>query len=225
MWDFVSEQLSDENSDLVVVALVKRVLSAEFPVEVQARSVLGAIGSGERTFKGIGGSARIQATPLSRAVRTLRDDKRVVAMDLPIGVNPPDEPRYRVADPYLRFCLRFVEPGIADIARGRPDLAISRVRESWTGYRGRAVEPIIRQAVERLAASDPRLAGPAAVGGYWTRTNDPDVDLVGVDRFPMPGESASSGQSNGKGALPSTARTFTPCSPSGSDSPTARTLP
>jgi AAA+ ATPase superfamily predicted ATPase len=182
MWDFVAEQLSDENSDLVVVA--QRVLSAEFPVEVQARSVLGAIGAGERTFKGIGGSAGIQATPLSRALRTLRDDKRVVAMDLPVGVRAPDEPRYRVADPYLRFWLRFVEPGIADIARGRPDLAISRIRDSWSEYRGRAVEPIVRQALARLAASDPRLAGAGAVGGYWTRTNDPEIDLVGVDRFP-----------------------------------------
>jgi len=74
MWDFLADQLSDENSDLVVVA--QRVLAAEFPAEVQARAVFGAIGAGQRTFKAIGRSAGIQATPLSRALRILRDDKR-----------------------------------------------------------------------------------------------------------------------------------------------------
>jgi uncharacterized protein len=46
------------------------------------------------------------------------------------------------------------------------------------------VEPIVRQALARLAASDPRLGAAGAVGGHWTRTNYPEVDLVGVDRFP-----------------------------------------
>jgi len=73
---------------------------------------------------------------------------------------------------------------LADIARGRPDLTVARVRQSWSEFRGRAVEPVVRQALERLAAADPRLGGAAHVGGYWTRTNDPEIDLVGVDRFP-----------------------------------------
>jgi uncharacterized protein len=42
-----------------------------------------------------------------------------------------------VADPYLRFWLRFVEPAISDIQRGRPDLAVVRVRREWPDYRGR----------------------------------------------------------------------------------------
>ena len=27
--------------------------------------------------------------------------------------------------------------------------------------------------------------GTDAVGGYWTRTNDPEIDLVGTDRAPI----------------------------------------
>jgi hypothetical protein len=27
--------------------------------------------------------------------------------------------------------------------------------------------------------------GTAVVGGYWTRTNDPEIDLVGADRGPV----------------------------------------
>jgi hypothetical protein len=178
----LQRQLVDENSDLVVLG--RNVLAAEFPAEVQARHVLRAIGAGERTNKAIASRAGLEAAPLARSLQILRDAKRVVVADQPVSVRPAREPRYRVADPYLRFWLRFVEPAVPDIARGRPDLAVARIRESWTAYRGRAVEPLVRESLGRLAAVDARLARVGAVGGYWTRTNDVEVDLVGVDGWP-----------------------------------------
>lgn len=36
---------------------------------------------------------------------------------MPVSVRPAREPRYRVADPYLRFWLRFIAPALPDIAR------------------------------------------------------------------------------------------------------------
>ena len=179
---FLRRQLADEASGLVAVG--ERVLAAEFPAQVQARLVLSAIGSGERTFTGIGARSGMRAMSVSRSLRTLRDRKRVVAGDVPVSARRSDETRYRVADPYLRFWLRFIEPSLPDIGRGRPDLAISEVERGWAAYRGRAVEPLVREALERLAPADDRLAGVGRVGGYWTRTNNPEVDLVGVDRHP-----------------------------------------
>lgn len=179
---FVHDQLADENSDLVVIG--RTVLAAEFPTEIQARQVLGAIGAGDRTNKAISTRAGLQAAPLARSLNLLREAKRVVAADVPVSTRPAREPRYRVADSYLRFWLRFIEPALPDIARGRCDLALARIRDSWLDYRGRAVEPLVRASLERLATSDPRLAGTAVVGGYWTRTGSAEVDLVGVDQWP-----------------------------------------
>ncbi|MGH3720154.1 MAG: ATP-binding protein [Pseudonocardiaceae bacterium] len=179
---FVGEQLTDENSDLVVTG--RAVLAAEFPTDIQARHVLGAIGAGDRTNKAISTRAGLQAGSLARSLHLLREAKRVVAADLPVSTRPSREPRYRVADPYLRFWLRFIEPALPDIARGRCDLALARLRDSWLDYRGRAVEPLVRASLERLARGDPRLAGTAVVGGYWTRTGSIEVGLVGVDQWP-----------------------------------------
>ena len=179
---FMRAQLADENSDLVVVG--RNVLAAEFPAEIQARHVLNAVGAGDRTNKSIASRAGLQAAPLARSLQFLRETKRIVAADHPVSARPAREPRYRVADSYLRFWLRFIEPALPDIARGRPDLALHRIRESWVDYRGRAVEPFIHESLERLAPEDPRLAGVAVVGGYWTRTGDLEVDVVGVDRWP-----------------------------------------
>lgn len=109
----------------------------------------------------------------------------MVAVDVPLSTKPSRDRRYRIDDPYLRFWLRFVEPNAADIGRGRSDVVIARVREGWSSYRGRAVEPLVRESLARLAAVDRRLGGTAVVGGYWTRTGDLEVDLVGGDRSPV----------------------------------------
>ncbi|WP_443065082.1 DUF234 domain-containing protein [Streptomyces sp. NBC_01336] len=50
----------------------------------------------------------------------------------------------------------------------------------------RAIEPVIREALWRLGSDDGQLPGGTdAIGGYWTRTNDPEIDIVGADRAPI----------------------------------------
>ena len=180
--DVLAEALASPTSPMVVSA--ERILAAEFPVEAQARAVLTAIGSGERTRSGIGQRAGgLPAASLSRALELLRA-KRVVVGELPLATVPSRERRYRVADPYLRFWLRFVGPYLTEIDRGRADRVLARLEAGWTSWRGRAVEPVAREAVRRLLP----LAGvpdASVVGGYWTRNNAVEVDLVGADREPV----------------------------------------
>jgi len=180
--DFLGEALSDPVSALLVSA--ERSLAAEFPPSAQARTVLAAIGSGERTFTNIARAAGgIGATPLQRALERLTD-KRIVAAELPVSLRPSRDRRYRVADPYLRFWLHLLGPSIEEIERGRGDLTLARIREYWTSWRGRAVEPLVREALARILPDD-RLPAAPVVGGYWTRTNDVEIDIVGADRAPI----------------------------------------
>ncbi|TCO62369.1 ATP-binding protein [Actinocrispum wychmicini] len=182
LWGFLDDALANPTSPLLVSA--ERSLAAEFPEHAQARTVLGAIGSGERTFTNIAKAAGgIGATPLQRSLSTLID-KRVVAGDLPLSTRPSKDRRYRVTDPYLRFWLRFLAPAMDEIERGRSDLTLNRIRRSWTTWRGRAVEPLVREALGRLLPDDHIPAAPA-IGGYWTRTNDIEIDIVGADRAPV----------------------------------------
>lgn len=140
------------------------------------RDVLRAIGSGERTFTNIARAAGgIAHSTLSRSAGLLIG-KRVVAADLPISLRPSKERRYRVADPYLRVWLAFLDPHMAEIERMRGDLTLARIREQWTSWRGRAVEPLV---------PDGGLPAAPVVGGYWTRGNDVEIDLVGADRQPV----------------------------------------
>ncbi|UED86299.1 ATP-binding protein [Streptomyces profundus] len=182
MWDFLDASLENPISALLVSA--ERSLAAEFPPQALGRDVLRAIGSGERTFTNIARAAGgIAHSTLSRAANLLID-KRVVAAELPISLHPSKERRYRVADPYLRFWLAFLDPHMAEIERMRGDLTLARIRERWTSWRGRAVEPLVRESLARILP-DGELPAAPAVGGYWTRSNDVEIDLVGADRQPV----------------------------------------
>ena len=76
--------------------------------------------------------------------------------------------------------------GWPDAFRALPDAAVALVRRRWTSWRGRAVEPLIRDALE-LAALAGALPWPevTTVGGWWNRRFDPEIDLVGADRGPV----------------------------------------
>ncbi len=110
--------------------------------------------------------------------------KRVVAAELPLSPRPSKERRHRVADPYLRFRPAFLGPHMAEIERMRGDLTPSRIKEQWTSWRGRAIEPLVRESLARVLPDGPLPAAPA-IGGYWTRGNDVEIDLVGADRQPV----------------------------------------
>lgn len=189
LWDYLETALADATSALLVSA--ERALAAEFPAESQARTVLTAIGTGERTFTNIGREAGgLQQASLSRSLRILLD-KRVVAADQPLSTRPgAKDKRYRVADPYLRFWLAFLGGHIPEIERGRGDRVLARIKTSWTSWRGRAVEPVLRESLERLGPAllhQPvgHLRTAPVVGAFWTRTNDPEIDVVLADREPL----------------------------------------
>ncbi|RFU86011.1 ATP-binding protein [Streptomyces triticagri] len=182
LWDYLASALRKPTSALLVSG--ERTLAAEFPTEAQARTVLGAIGHGERTFTLIGRAAGdLNPGSVKRSLELLTT-RRMVAADLPLSTKPSRETRYRIDDPYLRFWLSFIGPGISAVERGRGDRVLDSIRTSWTSWRGRAIEPIIRDALWQLA-DDQLPRGTNAVGGYWTRTNNPEIDLVGADRSPI----------------------------------------
>lgn len=71
-------------------------------------------------------------------------------------------------------------PGATGVGAGE---AVEDLGEDGLGD-ARAVEPLVREALARILPDD-RLPAAPAVGGYWTRTNDIEIDIVGADRAPL----------------------------------------
>ncbi|MCZ7431554.1 DUF234 domain-containing protein [Streptomyces sp. WMMC1477] len=93
-----------------------------------------------------------------------------------------------MADSNLRLYLAALRAAQEQTRRGRPEVAYRLVERRWATWRGRAVEPVVRESLE-LAALDGALPWPEveAVGGWWNRRFDPEIDLVGADRAPVAG--------------------------------------
>jgi hypothetical protein len=151
--------------------------------------VLEAVGDGNRTHANIAAEAgsRVGAVPsgtLSPVLHRLVEEKHVLAIDEPLATTPGKPALYRVADSNLRFYLGVGRTAHTLSRRGRAEAAAALIRRRWATWRGRAVEPIIREALSRAA---PDLPWPeaAVVGGWWNRAFDPEVDLIGADRAPV----------------------------------------
>jgi uncharacterized protein len=176
IWMFLRRELQNPESPLIVLG--ERSLAAEFPAELKARGVLEAIGAGERTFTAILRRAGVSNKTLESTLATLIG-KRVIEKALPYSAQPrPKLSRYYVCDPYLRFWLRFIGAGIPALERGRGDIVYRHIRDAWAAFAGRAIEPLIRDAI-RAMLPNPRFGEAEFAGAFWNRDNSVEVDLVG----------------------------------------------
>jgi hypothetical protein len=186
---FIAQECEDPASPLFSVS--ESVLLAEFPSPDLARRVLEAVGSGDRTQANIAAAAGGRSGPLpsgtlSPLIRRLVDDKRVLTIDEPVSTQPGKPALYRVADSNLRLYLAMLRAAQEQARRGRPQSAYELVERRWTAWRGRAVEPLIRESLELAAAAGTLPWRDAqAVGGWWNRQFAPEVDLIGADRAPV----------------------------------------
>lgn len=182
--DYLPEALADPTSFLVVSG--ERTVAAEFPAPAP-RAVLSAIGAGARAHSAILSSTGLSATTVNETLEALRA-RGVVRRLTPYSTKSRTRTAlWEVADPYMRFWLRFVDRQIDVIERGRGELALERFERGWPAYRGRAVEPLVRAGLELLLPDRERFGDARHVGAYWNRTGTVEVDLVGGDERPVAG--------------------------------------
>ena len=183
MASYLREALTDPTSFLVVSA--ERAISAELGTETQARAVLGALGEGARAHSRILARTGLSATSVNEALALLAR-KQVVRRLTPYSARAaPKTALWEIVDPYMRFWLRFVNRKVEAIERGRGALLEEEFRESWPSFRGRAIEPVVRDSVERLLPDAKRFGAARHAGRYWNRTATIEVDLVGGEGWPL----------------------------------------
>ena len=178
---YVRSALNDPFSALLMTGRV--ILDAEFPDSAAAAHVLNAIGaddSGHPRFKDLvpAGDASQAQTAVSRALALLSGPKALIEMEMPAWSAPTSKlRRYRVSDPYLRFWFRYASDYIDLINRGRADLALGHFDVDWKSWRGRSVEPLVRQAL--LLAS----VGTSVreVLPWWSRDGQSEFDAVAMN--------------------------------------------
>ncbi|GLW35576.1 ATP-binding protein [Actinoplanes regularis] len=187
--DYLRDECADPASPLFTVP--EQSLASEFPNPDVARRVFEAVGGDARTFANIAGTAgsrdgAVSSGTLSPLLRQLTDDKQALSVDQPLSTGSGKPALYRVTDSNLRLYLAILRDVHNLTRRGRPDAGYTLFQTRWTSWRGRAVEPLVRASLEQAAISG-SLPWPDAhaVGGWWNRQFNPEIDLVGADRAPV----------------------------------------
>ncbi len=109
----------------------------------------------------------------------------LIQREVPATEREPEQSRrsrYTVADPYLRFYHRFLEPHLANIVRGANKAVWRTIERHWRAFVGtHTFEELCREWVYAAAETDRLSFLPQRVGSHWSTTEQIDVVAVNWD--------------------------------------------
>jgi AAA+ ATPase superfamily predicted ATPase len=141
-------------------------------------SILEAIATGHTTPKEISGATGIDVGPLSKYLQTLRR-LRLVDREVPVTASAKQSKRsrYLVADEFLRFWFRFVEPNRSSIEEAPGIVYEGTIEPSLPDYVAKTFEDVCQETVwEAIRRGD---LGPYSEIGRWWYGED-EIDIVGL---------------------------------------------
>lgn len=141
-------------------------------------SILEAVATGHTTPNEIAGATGVGAGPLSKYLQTLRR-LRLLDREVPVTASAKQSKRsrYRVADEFLRFWFRFVEPNRSSIEEAPTIVYDGTIAPNLPGYVAPTFETVCREAVwEAIRHGD---LGPYSEVGRWWYGED-EIDIVGL---------------------------------------------
>jgi len=140
----------------------------------QAASLLSLIGQGCHRLSEIAGRLGKPATSLSRPLQRLIE-LDLIRREVPFGVSPRSakRTRYQIADPFLRFWFRFVEPNRSRLEAGLLTAVSRDMKRDFSHHVSGLWEELARASVPRLDIFGERF-GPAS--RWWG---------AGVDQKPL----------------------------------------
>lgn len=141
-------------------------------------SILEAVATGHTTPNEIAGTTGIDPGPLSKYLQTLRR-LRLIDRDVPVTASAKQSKRsrYRVADEFLRFWFRFVEPNRSSIEEAPDVVYDGTIEPKLPDHVAPTFEDVCQEAV--WAAIRRGELGPYSAVGRWWYGED-EIDIVGL---------------------------------------------
>ncbi len=153
-------------------------LRSELRTPARYMSILEALALGHTTPNEIAGATGIDSGPLSKYLQTLRR-LRLIERDVPVtaSAKKSKRSRYRVADEFLRFWFRFVEPNRSSIEEA-PDIVYQgTIAPALPDHVATTFEDICQEAVWELIRRG-EFAPYSEVGRWWY--GEDEIDIVGL---------------------------------------------
>jgi AAA+ ATPase superfamily predicted ATPase len=170
VWDAITELVLDPLG--VLHQEPQRLLLDDFRETAQASSLLALIGQGCTRISELGGRLGCPSTSLTRPIARLTE-LGLLVRETPWDTDPRDSKKslYQLADPFLNFWYRFVDPHRSRLALGQLPGVLAKIQEQWPGYLGKIWENLARASLSQDWL-------PA--GRWWSK----EVELDIVARHP-----------------------------------------
>ena len=141
-------------------------------------SILEAIATGHTTPNEISGATGIDSGPLSKYLQTLRR-LRLIDREVPVTASAKQSKRsrYQVADEFLRFWFRFVEPNRSSIEEA-PDIVYDgTIEPNLPDHVATTFEDVCQEAIWETIRRG-KLESYSEVGRWWY--GEDEIDIVGL---------------------------------------------
>ena len=141
-------------------------------------SILEAIATGHTTPNEISGATGIDSGPLSKYLQTLRR-LRLIDREVPVTASAKQSKRsrYQVADEFLRFWFRFVEPNRSSIEEAPDVVYDGTIEPNLPDHVATTFEDVCLEAVWEAIRGD-QLESYSEVGRWWY--GEDEIDIVGL---------------------------------------------
>ena len=150
-------------------------------------SVLSAVAKGKHELKDITLESGTGTTARASGVLTILEEARLSEKRIRASVKPKDQAdaryaRYHLADPFLQFYYRFVEPNRSRVAQGLYDELEPIFRTQLRGFVGYAFEALCRHWALIKARNSEFPFSPEFIGSDWgAGTQGYQADVVAIN--------------------------------------------
>jgi uncharacterized protein len=147
-------------------------------------SIIGQVARSVHSPKEMAANLDLEPATVSNYLHTLVK-LGLIRREVPVTERQPErsrKSRYQVADPYLRFYYRFLEPQLANIARGAYRAVWQTIEQDWRAFVGtHTFEELCREWVYAAAETGRLPFLPQRVGSHWSATEQIDVVAINWD--------------------------------------------
>jgi AAA+ ATPase superfamily predicted ATPase len=156
-----------------------RLLLDDLRDTAQAASILSLVGRGCHRASEIAARLEKPATSLSRPLQRL-NELGLIRREEPFGAPPRGGKKtyYQIADPFLRFWFRFVEPNRSQLEASRSDVVLRLVQRELPLHVAQTWEELARASVPRLDCFGNSWHAPSRWWGTGLDHRPMEIDLI-----------------------------------------------
>ncbi|MFH0777436.1 MAG: ATP-binding protein [Candidatus Eisenbacteria bacterium] len=176
-WEAVRKLVLDPQG--VLHAEPHRLLLDDLRETTQAASILSLIGWGCNRISEIASRIDKPATSLTRPLSLLLE-LGLVHREVPFGVSRRNNKKslYRIADPFLAFWFRFVEPNRSRLEAGSTDSVAREIEKSAGAHYGEIWETLVRRSIPRSSIAGIEWQPAHKWWGDGTDKSRLEIDVV-----------------------------------------------